>query len=107
MATRLRVGAVTYLNTKPLVYRLEQFAPYVELSFDLPSRLADHLAAGQLDVALIPSIEFFHNSTYKIFPMHASPVHGPVLSVKLFCRVPGTADSYVSPGRGLAYQRSA
>jgi len=88
MATRLRVGAVTYLNTKPLVYRLEQFAPYVELSFDLPSRLADHLAAGQLDVALIPSIEFFHNSTYKIISDACIACHGPVLSVKLFCRVP-------------------
>ena len=38
---RLRVGAVNYLNTKPLVYRLDRLAPRAEVMFDLPSRLAD------------------------------------------------------------------
>ena len=61
-AAKLRVGAVNYLNTKPLVYRLDRLAPQAELIFDLPSRLADGLAAGRLDVALIPSIEFFQRS---------------------------------------------
>jgi chorismate dehydratase len=88
MATRLRVGAVTYLNTKPLVFRLSQFAPQAELSFDLPSRLADDLAAGRLDVALIPSIEYFQNPNYKIVSDACIACRGPVLSVKLFCRVP-------------------
>ncbi|HZZ27520.1 MAG TPA: menaquinone biosynthesis protein [Pirellulales bacterium] len=88
MATRLKVGAVNYLNTKPLVYRLQQFAPQVELSFDLPSRLADHLAAGQLDVALIPSIEYFQDPAYSIVSDACIACRGPVLSVKLFCRTP-------------------
>src|ERR1700733_15959753 len=88
MVARLRVGAVTYLNTKPLVYRLEQFAPHVELVFDLPSRLADQLAAGQLDVALIPSIEFFQNPHYTIVSDACIACRGPVRSVKLFSRVP-------------------
>ena len=56
---RLRVGAVSYLNTKPLVFGLEERSSQIELIFDLPSRLADGLAAGRYDVALIPSIEFF------------------------------------------------
>ena len=30
--------------------------------YDLPSRLADSLAAGRLDVALIPSVEFFRTA---------------------------------------------
>jgi chorismate dehydratase len=88
MTTRLRVGAVTYLNTKPLVFRLEHFAPQAKLSFDLPSRLADNLATGQLDVALIPSIEYFQNPTYTIVSDACIACRGPVLSVKLFCRVP-------------------
>ncbi|HTQ38977.1 MAG TPA: menaquinone biosynthesis protein [Pirellulales bacterium] len=88
MATRLKVGAVTYLNTKPLVYHLEQFAPQAELSFDLPSRLADRLARGQLDVALIPSVEYFHDPAYSIVSDACIACRGPVLSVKLFCRVP-------------------
>ena len=40
-AARIRVGAVNYLNTKPLVEGLTGFAPEIDLSFDLPSRLAD------------------------------------------------------------------
>lgn len=86
--SRLRVGAVNYLNTKPLVYRLERLAPRAEVIFDLPSRLADGLAAGRFDVALIPSIEFFQNSNYRIVSNACIGCRGPVLSVKLFSRVP-------------------
>jgi len=52
----LRIGAVNYLNTKPLIHGLAELAPRAKLVLDLPSRLADGLAAGRLDVALIPSI---------------------------------------------------
>lgn len=85
---KLRVGAVNYLNTKPLVYGFEQFAPRAELVMDYPSRLADDLAAGRLDVALIPSIEFFHDPGYTIVSDACIACRGPVLSVKLFSRVP-------------------
>jgi chorismate dehydratase len=87
MTAHLKVGAVTYLNTKPLVYRLEQFVPAAELSFDLPSRLADDLAAGRLDVALIPSVEYFQDPDYRIVSDACIACRGPVLSVKLFSRV--------------------
>src|SRR5436190_19951708 len=84
----MRIGAVSYLNTKPLVYRLAELAPQHELVFDLPSRLADDLAAGRLDVALIPSVEFFKNPTYTIVSDACIACRGPVRSVKLFSRVP-------------------
>jgi len=84
---KLRVGAVNYLNTKPLVYGLAELAPQAELVFDLPSRLADQLANGQLDVALIPSIEFFQDPGYAIVSDVCIGCRGPVLSVKLFSRV--------------------
>ena len=87
-SARLRVGAVNYLNTKPLVYRLDRLAPDVDLVFDLPSRLADRLAGGGLDVALIPSVEFFQNPDYRIVSDACIACRGPVLSVKLFSRVP-------------------
>src|SRR5207253_8539283 len=82
--------AVSYLNAKPLYYRLTEFAPGVRLTMDLPSRLADQLAAGDLDVALIPSIEFFRgaNRGYAILPGFAIAAWGAVRSVKLFSRVP-------------------
>ena len=55
----MRAGAVSYLNTKPLIHEWDRLVPDVQLVLDHPSRLADSLAAGRLDVALIPSIEFF------------------------------------------------
>ncbi len=57
---------------------------------DVPSRLADRLAAGTLDVALIPSVEYLRGarSGYEILPGFAIAAHGPVRSVKLFSRKP-------------------
>lgn len=84
----MRIGAVSYLNTKPLVNQLASFAPRAEVIFDLPSRLADQLAAGKLDVALIPSVEYFQNPEYAIISDACIGCRGPVLSVKLLSRVP-------------------
>ena len=79
-----RVGAVQYLNTRPLVHGLA--ASGVTLSYDLPSRLADRLAAGELDVALIPSIELFRGDQYRVVSDACIGCRGPVMSVKLFFR---------------------
>jgi chorismate dehydratase len=86
----VRVGAVNYLNTKPLIEGFGTFAPQAELCLDLPSRLADRLAAGDLDVALIPVIEYFRAGPrqYTIVPGVAIASHGPVWSVTLYSRVP-------------------
>lgn len=87
----IRVGAVNYLNTKPLIHDLEALSPDVELSLQVPSRLADQLARGQLDVALIPVIEYFRAGTYSIVPGISIASRGPVLSVTLFSRRPWSA----------------
>lgn len=88
MDSPIRIGAVNYLNTKPLIRDLDLLAPEAELVLDVPSRLADLLAAGQLDVALIPVIEYFRSGNYTIVPNIAIASRGPVLSVTLFSRVP-------------------
>ncbi len=90
MDTPVRIGAVNYLNTKPLIQDLDALAPEAELILDVPSRLADLLAADQLDVALIPVIEYFRAGTYTVVPEIAIASRGPVLSVTLFSRVPWT-----------------
>jgi len=79
-----RIGAVQYLNTSPLVYGLA--ARGIDVSYDLPSRLADQLSAGQLDVALIPSIELFRGAGYRVVSDACIGCRGPVMSVKLFFR---------------------
>src|SRR5439155_1565202 len=88
MRPRVRVGAVNYLNTKPLIYNLEALAPQAELSLDVPSRLADRLAAGDLDVALIPVIEFFRGVGYSVVPDIAIASRGPVLGGAVGIRPP-------------------
>ncbi len=84
----IRVGAVQYLNARPLTYCLAQFAPQAELIFDVPSRLADALQAGALDVAMIPSIEYFRRPDYRIVSDACIACNGPVRSVRLFSHVP-------------------
>ncbi|MBX3401486.1 MAG: menaquinone biosynthesis protein [Gemmataceae bacterium] len=84
----IRVGAVNYLNSKPLVEGLTGFARGIELSFDLPSRLADRMAKGELDVGLIPVAEYFRAGSYTFIPNIGIASHGPVLSVTLFSRRP-------------------
>ena len=85
---RLRIGAVNYLNTKPLVYGLSERLPEAEIVFDLPSRLADLLAAGDLDVALVPSITLADHSEWSIVSDACIGCRGPVLSVKVMFREP-------------------
>jgi chorismate dehydratase len=86
--SRIRIGAVSYLNTKPLIDGLDRLAPDAELLLDLPSRLADRLRAGELDVALIPVVELFRTKGYSILPNIAITSQGPVLSVTVFSKVP-------------------
>ncbi len=88
MSEKIRVGAVSYLNTKPLIEGLGEFAPNAELILDVPSRLADRLAAGDLDVGLIPVVEYFRAGRYSVVPGVSIASRGPVLSVTLFSRVP-------------------
>src|SRR2546426_10182693 len=100
MQPPVRVGAVNYLNTKPLIYDLEELAPQAELVLQVPSRLADLLADGRLDVALIPVIEYFRAGTYTIVPDISIASRGPVLSVTLFSRVPWTSIRRVALDEG-------
>jgi chorismate dehydratase len=88
MASSIRIGAVNYLNTKPLIHNLDQLAPQAELILQVPSRLADDLARGRLEVGLIPVVEYFRAGTYSIVPNIAIASHGPVLSVTLFSKLP-------------------
>lgn len=85
---RLRIGAVSYLNTKPLIHELNRLASDAELVLDYPSRLAQRLASGDLDVGLIPIVEYFRADGYRLVPGISISSHGSVLSVTLFSRKP-------------------
>ena len=92
--SRLRVGAVSFLNTKPLIYPLlnKEIQTDIALSVDVPSRVATLLSEGELDVGLIPIIEYFRakpsGPTYCVLPDISIASHGSVKSIQLFSRVP-------------------
>ncbi len=84
----MRIGAVNYLNSKPLVHGLAERIGSDHLLYDLPSRLADSLATGRLDVALIPIVELFRTPGYRVVSDACVACRGPVLSIKLHFRTP-------------------
>ena len=92
--SRVKVGAVSFLNTKPLIYPLLEESQFpgseaIELSLAVPSHLATELKDGDIDVGLIPIIEYFHtDSEYKIIQGISICSRGPVLSIQLLSRVP-------------------
>jgi chorismate dehydratase len=86
-ASRLvRLGAVSYLNAEPSVHGLER-APGFRIERDVPSRVAERLHAGEVDLGLVPSIEYAFGR-YAIVPGIAIASRGPVRSVCLFHRGP-------------------
>jgi chorismate dehydratase len=103
---RVRLGAVGYLNARPLVYGLERSTRF-DLRFDLPSRCADLLHQGRIDVGLIPTIEYLrppeagHGDGYRIVPDLAIASRGPVASVALYTTRP------VSDVRAIALDTSS
>ena len=87
---RIRIGVVSYLNTRPLVHGLENglLAGRVELWYAPPSRLADRLAEGDLDIALLPVIELARIPDLELAPGLAIVCRGATRSVLLVSRVP-------------------
>lgn len=90
MDRKIRIGAVSYLNTKPLIYGMEQgmMKDQIELSLDTPANLArqllnDEIDCGLVPVAVIPSLPEYHFiSDYGIC------CDGEVASVCIFSECP-------------------
>jgi chorismate dehydratase len=83
---RVRLGAVGYLNARPLVYGLER-DPRFDLRYDIPSECARLLHAGAIDIGLIPSIEYLRGDVpYALVPGAAVTSRGPVASVAIYTR---------------------
>ena len=84
----IRVGAVEYLNARPLVHGLDTRTDLFKLRFEVPSKCASLLYDKSVDVGLIPSIEYLCDSDYRIVPDIAVVSEGPVASVALFTERP-------------------
>src|SRR4051812_32055010 len=87
----VRVGAVSFVNTLPLIEGLDRPGePGIELSLAPPAELADRMHAGIVDVGLIPVVEHFRSRDYRLIADVAICSRGPVETVMLWCRKPAS-----------------
>lgn len=89
----IRVGAVTYLNSRPLLFGLEQGrgSHRLQIHYDVPAVLAEGMAAGELDLALLPSIELARITGLELVPGLGIATRGPARSVRLVAKCPVSA----------------
>ena len=91
-ARPLRLAAVSFLNTRPITYGIEHGLVgqgRFELKYDLPSRCASALAAGDADLGLIPIASYGAASReLRLVPGIAIASRGPVRTVLLVGEVP-------------------
>jgi chorismate dehydratase len=84
--TPIRLGAVGYLNARPLVYGLDRETRFA-VRYDIPSECARLLHAREIDLGLVPSIEFLRGPRpYRLVPGPAVTSSGPVASVAIYTR---------------------
>ncbi|HEX8314929.1 MAG TPA: MqnA/MqnD/SBP family protein, partial [Flavisolibacter sp.] len=87
---KIRVGAVSYLNTKPLLYGIKHHEVIndIELIEDYPANIAQLLIDDKIDVGLIPVAATKRLSEWHIVTDYCIGCDGPVASVCLFSDTP-------------------
>lgn len=83
----MKIGAVPYLNGKPLVHGLER-EPRVELITDVPSRLAQMLRDREIAAGLLSVFACFQNQCLQMVPGICIGCNGPADSVRIFLGMP-------------------
>ncbi|MES2773208.1 MAG: menaquinone biosynthesis protein [Bacteroidota bacterium] len=98
MEQKIRVGAVSYLNTKPLLYgisRSHTLMQQIELTEDYPAKVARQLIDGTIDVGLVPVAIIPKLKEHFIISDYCIGTMGEVASVCLFSDVPLEAVTHV------------
>lgn len=85
--SNLRIGSVSFLNAKPLIYGLEK-QPDLEVRLEIPSRLLDGVRERRFDLALLPIIDYQHLPDSIVVPAGGIGCDGPTLTVRIFSKVP-------------------
>ena len=90
LSKKIRVGAVSYLNTKPLLYGLQHHAisESIELIEDYPANLAKALEENTIDIGLVPVAVIPKLPEAHIISNYCIGAAGPVASVCIFSQVP-------------------
>ena len=90
LLSKIKVAAVSYLNTKPLLWGIErsEVAAEIELLLDYPANLAQSLKDGHIDMALLPVAAMPGIPGARIVGDYGIAADGEVASVALFSEVP-------------------
>src|SRR5262245_15640315 len=84
----LRIGAVGYLNARPLTWALDREPSRWQVRYDLPSVCARLLQDGEVDLGLVPSIEYLQAADYRFVPGVGVTSRGEIASVALYTTRP-------------------
>ncbi len=87
---RLRISAISYLNTAPLMWDFEHgdAGSAFDISYTVPSQCAAELAAGSADIGIIPAAAYASIPGLAILPGVAIASQSPVRSILLVSKVP-------------------
>ena len=84
----LRLGVVSFLNSRPLIEGLEAGGD-VTCVFDVPAALRDRLDRGEVDVALVPIIDVLRgHQRYRVVSDACIGCDGETMTVRVFSQVP-------------------
>jgi chorismate dehydratase len=87
---KIRVSAISFYNTLPLVYGLKnsKVIDEIELALDTPAECANRLMTGSADIGLVPVAVIPEMKGVKIFSNYCISADGPARTVVLASEVP-------------------
>lgn len=87
---RLRISAISYLNTAPLMWDFEHGSAGADfdISYTVPSRCAEQLRVGSADIGIIPAAAYATVPNLLILPDVAIASRQPVRSILLVSALP-------------------
>ncbi len=86
----LRISAIAYLNTAPLMWDFEHgdAGTGFQVNYTVPSRCAEALRTGTADIGIIPAFAWVQIPDLVAIPDIAIAANGPVRSILLVSKVP-------------------
>jgi len=90
MTRKIRVSAISYLNTAPFVYGLQHsdILQNIDIAFDYPSECARKLQQNESDIGIIPVAALLSLPKYEIISKYCIGAVGAVRTVALFSNSP-------------------
>jgi len=87
---KIRVAAVSYLNTKPLLFGIRKHPVFqnIDLVEGYPAAIAEMLTSGEVDIALLPVAAVLKLKEWHIITDTCIGCEGPVASVCIFSECP-------------------